>query len=330
MSNSNSDPQLSVRSFPAFSAPVCVDGSNTMKAIRYHAFGGPDELRVDEIPVPHAGPGEIRIAVHYAGVNPSDWKRREGQYQAFEDGVLPLTVGVEASGIVDEIGDSVSGVAIGDAVFGFGDGTVAEKAILSHWAVKPAAVSFAVAAGLPVMTDTASRALDEVNIKTGQTLLVSGAAGGVGTAIVQLACLHGITVIGSASSPKHGYLASLGAIPTTYGPGLQERITHLAPGGVDAAIDVAGSGVIPELISIVGHPARVLSVADLSAEQYGAKFSHGPPVHPELILANIARLCANGLFKLHIAGVYPLQQTADAHRVSAEGHVTGKLVIKVC
>lgn len=303
-----------------------------MKAIRYHAFGGPDELRVDEIPVPHAGPGEIRIAVHCAGVNPSDWKRREGQYQAFEDVVFPLTVGVEASGIVDEIGDGVSGVAgvaIGDAVFGFGGGTVAEKAILTHWAAKPAAVSFEVAAGLPVIVDTASRALDEVNIETGQTLLVSGAAGGVGTAIVQLACLRGITVIGSASSPKHGYLASLGAIPTTYGPGLKERITQLAPMGVDAAIDVAGSGVIPELISIVGNPARVLSVADFSAEHYGAKFSHGPPEQPEIALAKIARLCAGGLFTLPIQGVYSFQQTADAHRVSAEGHVTGKLIIKV-
>ncbi|MFE4108817.1 NADP-dependent oxidoreductase [Kosakonia sp. YIM B13611] len=300
-----------------------------MKVIRYHAFGGPDELRVDEIPVPHAGPGEIRIAVHCAGVNPSDWKRREGQYKAFEDVVFPLTVGVEASGIVDEIGDGVSGVAIGDAVFGFGDGTFAEKAILTHWAAKPVAVSFEVAAGLPVIVDTATRALDEVNIETGQTLLVSGAAGGVGTAIVQLAHLRGIIVIGSASSPKHDYLVSLGAIPTTYGPGLKERITQLAPMGVDAAIDVAGSGVIPELISIVGNPARVLSVADFSAEQYGAKFSHGPPEQPEIALAKIARLCAGGLFTLPIQGVYPLQQTADAHRVSAEGHVTGKLVIKV-
>lgn len=330
MPNSTSYPHLSVSTLPAFSHPSCLNGSNTMKAIRYHAFGGPDELRIDEIPVPHAGPGEIRIAVHCAGVNPSDWKRREGQYQAFEDVVFPLTVGVEASGIVDEIGDGVSGVAIGDAVFGFGDGTVAEKAILTHWAAKPVAVSFEVAAGLPVIVDTASRALDEVNIETGQTLLVSGAAGGVGTAIVQLACLRGITVIGSASSPKHGYLASLGAIATTYGPGLQERIAHLAPMGVDAAIDVAGSGVIPELISIVGNPARVLSVADFSAEHYGAKFSHGPPEKPELALAKIARLCADGLFRLHIEDVYPLHQTADAHRVSAEGHVTGKLVIKVC
>lgn len=330
VSNSRSPSHLFVSSLPVFSHPACVDGSNTMKAIRYHAFGGPDELRIDEIPVPHAGAGEIRIAVHFAGVNPSDWKRREGQYKAFEDVVFPLTVGVEASGVVDEIGDGVSGVAIGDAVFGFGTGTVAEKAILTHWAAKTTAVSFAVAAGLPVIADTATRALDEVNIATGQTLLVSGAAGGVGTAIVQLASLRGITVIGSARSSKHDYLVSLGAIPTTYGPGLQERIAQLAPMGIDAAIDVAGSGIIPELISIVGNPAQVLSVADFSAEHYGAKFSHGPPEQPEITLATIARLCADGLFKLHIEGAYPLQQTADAHRVSAEGHVTGKLVINVC
>ena len=301
-----------------------------MRAIRYHAFGGPDELKIENTAVPHAGPGEIRIVVHYAGVNPSDWKRREGQYQPFEESTLPLTVGVEASGVVDETGEGVVGVAIGDAVFGFGNGTVAEKAILTHWTTIPASVSFDVAAGLPVIFDTATRALDELGIASGQTLLVSGAAGGTGTAIVQLARLRGITVIGSASAPKQDYLASLGAVPTTYGPGLRERVAQLAPTGIDAAIDAAGSGVIPELLAIVGSPTHVLSIADLSAEQYGAKFSHGPPEHPELILAEAARLCEDGYFKLHIQSVFAFEQTADAHRVSAEGHVTGKLVIKVC
>lgn len=329
MSNSSSKPALSVSSLPGFSHPLRSGDSHKMKAIRYHAFGGPDELQVEEITVPHPGPGEIRITVHCAGVNPSDWKRREGQYQAFEEITFPLTVGVEASGIVDEIGDGVCDVAIGNAVFGFGDGTVAEKAILTHWAVKPAAVSFEVAAGLPVIVDTATRALDEVNIEAGQTLLVSGAAGGVGTAIVQLARLRGINVIGTASSPKHVYLASLGAVPTTYAPGLKARIAQLAPMGVDAAIDVAGAGVIAELIAIVGNPAHVLSVADFSAEQYGAKFSHGPPEQPEIAFAEVAQLCAHGLFQLPVQGVYPLEQTAEAHRVSAEGHVTGKLIIKV-
>jgi len=151
---------------------------------------------------------------------------------------------------VTEVGPGVAGVAIGDAVFGFGNATMAEEAILTHWARKPDAVLFEIAAGLPVISDTATRALDQVGIKKGQTLLVSGAAGGVGTAMLQLAGLRGITVIGTASAGKHDYLAGLGAIPTTYGDGLAERVGLLAPSGVDAAIDVAGSGIIPELIGI--------------------------------------------------------------------------------
>lgn len=319
----------SYKSLPTSSYPLSGDSHRTMKAIRYHAFGGPEVLKTDEIAVPHAGSGQIRIVVHCVGVNPSDWKRREGQYASFEAAEFPLAIGVEASGIVDEIGDDVTGVAIGDAVFGFGEGTAAEQVILTHWAAKPATVSFEVASGLPVIIDTATRALGEINIKPGQTLLVSGAAGGIGTAIVQLARLRGITVIGTASSPKHDYLASLGAVPTTYGPDLKERVSQLAPMGIDAAIDVAGSGILPELISIVENPKQVLSVADFSAEQYGAKFSHGPPKQPEIAFADVANLCARGLFTLHIQDVYTFEQTAQAHRVSAEGHVTGKLVIRI-
>lgn len=330
MSNSRSKHHSPVIALSISSRPMSSENNRKMKAVRYHAFGGPEVLTVDEIAVPHAGPGQIRIVVHCAGVNPSDWKRREGQYASFEDAEFPFAIGVEASGIVDEIGDGVSGVAIGDAVFGFGEGTVAEQVILTHWAAKPASVSFEVASGLPVIVDTATRALEEVNIETGQTLLVSGAAGGIGTAIVQLARLRGITVIGAASSPKHDYLASLGAVPVNYGPSLKERICELSPTGVDAAIDVAGSDIIPELISIVGKPDQVLSVADLSAEKYGAKFSHGPPRQPEIAFADVASLCDRGLFILHIQDVYTFEQTADAHRVSAKGRVTGKLVIRIC
>jgi NADPH:quinone reductase-like Zn-dependent oxidoreductase len=300
-----------------------------MKAVRFSDYGGPEVLRLVEIEAPHAGPGEVRIAVRAAGVNPSDWKRRAGQYRDFEPLTFPAGVGVEASGIVDEVGPGVAGLSIGDAVFGFGDGTMAEQAVLTHWALKPAAVPFEVAGGLPVIFDTATRALDEVGVLSGETLLVSGAAGGIGTAVVQLARLRGITVIGTASPPKQDYLRNLGAIPTTYGPGLKGRVKALAPDGVDAALDIAGSGVIPELIEIVGDPRRVLSVADFSAEQYGAKFSHGPPKDPAWLLAVAAELCAEGLFRLPVDRTFPLDRVAEAQAVSAGGHVTGKLVVCV-
>ncbi len=282
-----------------------------------------------EIEAPHAGPSQVRIAVRAAGVNPSDWKRRDGQYRAFEEVTFPSGFGVEASGVVDEVGTGVTNVAIGDAVFGFGDNTMAQYALLTHWAHKPDEVSFEVAGGLPVIVDTATRALDEVGVQSGQTLLVSGAAGGIGSAVLQLARHRGIAVIGTASTQKHEYLRELGAIPTTYGAGLSERVRALAPEGVDAALDLAGSGIIPELIEIVRDPSHVLSVADFSAEQYGAKFSHGPPKNPERIFADVARLCSAGLFRLRVQQTFPLEQTATAQEVSARGRVTGKLIVSI-
>lgn len=300
-----------------------------MKAIEFCEFGGPDVLHLVEVVPPYAGPGEVRIKVRAAGVNPSDWKRREGQYRAFEELQLPAGLGVEGAGIVDEIGPGVTGVAIGDALFGFGRNTMAEQAILTHWAKKPDNVSFEVAAGLPVISDTATRALDQVGVGRGQTLLVSGAAGGVGTAILQLARLRGIAVVGTASAAKHDYLRTLGAIPTTYGAGLEGRVRALAPSGVDAAIDVAGSGIIPELIRIVGDPVHVLSVADLSAEQHGAKFSHGPPVNPERLFAIMAELCSTGAFTLRIDRTFSLDQAREAQEASQAGRATGKLIVRV-
>jgi len=300
-----------------------------VKAVRYSEYGGPEVLRVTEIAEPHAGPGQVRIAVRAAGVNPSDWKDRAGDARDATPVPLPSGVGFEASGVVDELGPGVTNVSVGDAVFGFGSNTVAEYAVLSHWAHKPAELSFEVAGGLPVAAETAWRCLDQLGVRSGETLLVSGAAGGIGSAVVQLARLRGLTVIGTASAPKHDYLRALGAIPTSYGPDLLQRVNQLAKSGVDAALDVAGAGIIPELIEIVGDPARVLSAADLRAPEYGARFCHGPPKDPERILREVARLCGEGRFRLHVAQVFPLEQTAAAQELSARGHVTGKLVIAV-
>jgi NADPH:quinone reductase-like Zn-dependent oxidoreductase len=300
-----------------------------MKAVQFSQYGGPEVVHVVDVDAPHAGPAQVRIAVRAAGVNPSDWKRRDGQYRDFEDVKFPSGFGVEASGVVDEVGLGLSSVSVGDAVFGFGENTMAQYAVLTHWTHKPDNLSFEVAGGLPVIVDTATRALDEVGVKSGQTLLVSGAAGGIGSAVIQLARYRGLTVIGTARMQKHDYLRELGAIPTTYGPGLAERVRELAPEGVDAALDLAGSGIIPELIAIVGDPSHVLSVADFSAEKYGAKFSHGPPRDPERIFAEVARLCSEGLFRLRVDQMFPLEQTAEAQEVSAKGRVTGKLIISI-
>jgi NADPH:quinone reductase-like Zn-dependent oxidoreductase len=300
-----------------------------MKAVRFSEYGGPEVLQIVEIDAPHAGPGQVRIAVRAAGVNPSDWKDRAGDARDSEPVALPSGVGFEASGIVDEVGAGVANVCVGDAVFGNGVNTVAQYAVLTHWAHKPDDLSFEVAGGLPVIVETASRCLEQVGVKSGATLLVSGAAGGIGSAVIQFARLRGITVIGTASAQKHDYLRGLGAVPTTYGPGLAGRVRGLAPEGVDAALDLAGSGIIPELIEIVGDASRVVSAADLTAPQYGAKFCHGPPKNPERVFADVARLCSEGRFRLHVEQTFPLEQTAEAQAVSAKGHVTGKLVITI-
>jgi len=302
-----------------------------MKAVQFSEYGSPEVLHVVDVDEPHTGPGQVRIAVRAAGVNPSDWKRMAGKYRDHEKVTFPSGLGVEGAGIVDEVGPGVSNVYVGDAVFGCGEHTMAmaQYAVLSCWAHMPDNVSFEVSGGLPVVADTATRALDEVGVKSGETLLVSGAAGGIGSAVLQFARLRGINVIGTASALKQDYLRELGAIPTTYGPGLAERVRELAPQGVDAALDLAGSGIVPELIEIVGDPSRVLSVADFSARQYGAKFSSGPSKDLERILADVARLCSEGLFRLHVDQTFPLEQTAKAQEVSAKGHVTGKLVITV-
>ncbi|WP_435945487.1 NADP-dependent oxidoreductase [Dryocola sp. BD586] len=298
-----------------------------MKAVRYSEYGGPEVMYITDIAMPAPQAGEIRITVSAAGVNPSDWKRRAGMYRDFDEVEFPAGLGVEASGIVDQLGAGVQGVLPGDAVFGLGRNTAAEYAILTHWVHKPAQMSFEAAGSISVVTETALRSLDDLQLKPGETLFVSGAAGGIGTAVVQIARSRGINVIGSASLKNHDYLRRLGATPTTYGPGLRERVCKLAPQGVDAALDVAGSGIIPQLIAIAGIPSRVVSVADFSAEQYGARFSKGPPEDPDGVLTEINRLFRDERYAIPVEKTYPLEKTAEAHEVSAGGHVTGKLVI---
>jgi NADPH:quinone reductase-like Zn-dependent oxidoreductase len=230
---------------------------------------------------------------------------------------------------VDEVGEGVADLSIGDAIFGCGFDMVAQYAVLRPgvWARKPDDLPFEEAAGFSVVVETATRILAQVGVKAGETLLVSGAPGGIGSAVVQFARHRGIKVIGTASARNHDYLRGLGAIPTTYGLGLVERVRELAPASVDAAMDIAGSGVIPELIELVGDAFRVLSVADFTAPDYGAQLSLVAQEHPERVLAEAARLYSEGAFRVRLEKTFPLAQAAEAYKLSATGHVTGKLVI---
>lgn len=299
-----------------------------MKAVRFYEYGGSEVLKLEDIDKPEPGAGEIRIAVKAAGVNPIDWKLRAGYMRDFMPLKLPSGIGFDASGIIDAIGKDVTGVSVGDAVFGKGYATVAEYAILHEWASKPETLSFEEAAAFPVAVETATRIMDELGMKCGETLLVSGAAGGVGTALIQLARCAGIRTVGTASISKHGYLQSLGAIPTTYDPGLPERVAALAPGGVNAAVDIAGSGVIPDLIAVTGTPSRVVTIADFHALEYGVRTLFNEK-NSTPALVHTAALFIDGVFTMPVARTFALNEVAEAHELSAQGHVTGRLVINI-
>lgn len=299
-----------------------------MKAVRFAEYGGPEVLQVVEVPEPHAGPGKVRIAVRAAGVNGMDWKIRAGYLTAQMPIDLPSGTGIDASGVVDEVGNGVSGVAVGDAVFGSGSATLAEYAVLSNWAHKPDALSFEEAAGYPVPVETAVRIIDQVGVAAGETLVVSGAAGGVGSAVVQIARDRGITVIGTASERNLDYLRSLGAVATTYGDGLVERVRTLAPDGVDAALDIAGSGVIAELIELTGDPVKVLSIADFTAPQFGARISTSG-AGAAASFAEAARLFDEGALRIPVERTFSLADAGEAQATSQAGHVAGRLVVTI-
>jgi NADPH:quinone reductase-like Zn-dependent oxidoreductase len=299
-----------------------------MRAVQYAAYGGPEVLQVVDVAEPHAGPGQIRIAVRAAGVNGIDWKLRQGTMARDKTLARPAGTGVDAAGVVDEVGEGVTGVEISDAVFGSGKATYAEFAVLTGWAAMPDGISFEEAAGYPIPVETAVRTLNQVGVRRGETLLISGAAGGVGSALTQIARSRGITVIGTAGAGNQDYLRSLGALPTTYGEGLVDRVRALSPGGVDAAIDVAGSRVIPELIQLTGEPSKVLSIADFEASALGAQVSSASE-DPPAAFAEAARLYRDGALRIPVAKAFPMSEAGAAQAAAQAGHVQGRWIVTI-
>ena len=269
--------------------------------------------------------------VHAAGSSGTDWKLRAGAL-SFGAG-LPQTTGSNVAGVVDEVGAGVTDVAVGDRVFGISDdhAGAAERALLTFRAIIPPSLGFVDAAGLPVALETATRALDQLGVTRGTTLFINGASGGIGSTAVQLAVARGARVIGAASVANQNYLSLLGVDPVTYGEGMADRVRALAPGGVDAALDGPGNGVLPQLIELAGDPEHVVTLADFDgAKEHGVHFSNGfTDGNAFHALAEVGQLIEAGQFWLPVDRTFPLAAIAEAHCVSENGHVRGRLVLVV-
>jgi NADPH:quinone reductase-like Zn-dependent oxidoreductase len=298
-----------------------------MRALQYTAYGGPEVLEWAQAPDPHAGPGQLRIAVRAASVNPIDWKAFSGAMSGGEPMAGTGYLGSDAAGVVEEVGQGVTGVAVGEEVFGRGQHTQAESALLDAWAAKPPAIDWAVAAAAGVAGETAERGLRLLEVKAGDTLFVDGGAGGVGAVAVQMAIARGARVIASASQANHDYLRELGATPVRYGQGVAERVRAAAGGRVDAVFDVAGKTPVQELISLAPAPSQVLSIANFAAGQAGARVTGGgADSRPMEALALVAELLAQNKLVLKVQ-TFPFQRAAEAYRISQSGHLRGKLVL---
>jgi NADPH2:quinone reductase len=299
-----------------------------MRAYGFVEVGGPEKQAWLDVPVPVPGPDELLVRVRSAGVNPGDWRLREGGYGT----VGPAVLGREVAGIVESCGPGVEGFSPGEEVFGGCPGMVggwAEYAIVtaSFAAHRPPAVSAHEAAVLPVAAGTAFDALTDLALPRGATLLVNGAGGGVGVALVQLAVAAGLRVIGTASPAKHDLIASFGGIPVAYGEGVLGRIREVG-GEIDAVFDLVGGDALRTVATLPRDPELLMSVADkelvkrLGGREIVRDRSSG-------VLRRLAGLVADGTLCPHVTDVYPLANAAEALALVEDGHAAGKVVIDV-
>lgn len=309
-----------------------------MKAITYKSYGGPEVLELSDVDEPKIGPDWVKVAVRATSVNPVDWKLAEGGMDSALDVFFPVTPGWDVAGVVEEVGPAVTSLVPGDEVYGYvrkdavHGGTYAEKlsAPIRTLARKPESLDFAEAAAVPLAGLTAYQTLvHHLRIQTGDTVLIHGASGGVGSFAVQIARALKARVLGTASEANHDYLRGLDAIPFTYGDGLVDRVRQHFPEGVDAVLDLNGSdlAVSPDLLSDTSF-GRIASVIDPgTVKGLGGHYAF---VHSDVRdLDALTELIDAGKIKVEIADTYPLADAAKAWEQSQTGHTRGKIVITV-
>ena len=304
-----------------------------MRAVQYDEFGGIDVLHVAEVPVPQPGPDEVLVKVVAAGINPGEAYVREGRYAERWPSTFPSGQGSDLAGTVTAVGTEVDTVAIGDEVFGWTDerASQAEYAIVpvAHVVAKPPELAWEQAGALHVIGATAWAAVRAVDLRPGETVVVSAAAGGVGVLAVQLARQKGVTVVGIASAANHDWLRAHGVVPVAYGDGMVERIGAAAPDGVDAFIDLFGGGYVDTAIALGVPPNRIDTIIDFAAvEEHGVKADgNAVGARPE-VLAELAAQLAKGELELPVTETFPLERVQDAYRELERRHTRGKIVLR--
>lgn len=304
-----------------------------MRAVTYPAYSTDlSTLSVTEVPMPKVGPGTVLVKIMASSVNPVDWKVMAGGLDSMMDTVFPAIPGWDVAGVVVAVGPDTPEFSIGDEVMAYArkefvhGGTFAEFVSVPVQAVaaRPASMSWEEAGSLPLAGGTALRTLDAVGAESGQTVLVHGAAGGVGSLACQIAVARGCRVIGTASENNHDYLRGLGVEPVAYSDGVVARIRALTPDGVDAVVDFVG-GQLETTLAVLRDGGAHASVADGSVNQHGGTWVWVRPDGAEL--ARLAKLVEDGALRVAVSETFGLEQVAEAFALSRTGHVRGKIAI---
>jgi NADPH:quinone reductase-like Zn-dependent oxidoreductase len=304
------------------------------KAVRFERYGAADVLKVVEVEDRPPAAAEVRVRVVAAGINPGEITIREGVMHERFPAIFPSGQGSDFAGVIVEVGERVDGVHVGDDVIGFSDerSAQAESVTIAADRVipKPHGVRWDVAGSLYIVGTTARACVDAVRVRRGDTVVVAGAAGGVGILATQLAVLAGAAVVATASKENHAFLRSIGAIPVEYGKGLVDRIRAIVPDGVDAFIDTHGAGNVEVGVALGVDRDRINTIADVAGrKKYGVRGEGMATVAPRETLIELARLIAAGELQLPIAATYSLDQVRAAYERLAKRHGLGKIVLEV-